>query len=138
MSALELAIRLLQTAGPVTAIVDIGVWPGIAPQVAAMPYVVVNLIGETDEQMLSGAGRMYETRLEIACVAGSITAANALGEAVKTALEDLTNHSVIGAGDPPADLGRVNTWKTGADVTDWSDDRSSFRRLMDFGLRWRP
>jgi hypothetical protein len=137
MSALTTAIALLVEDEAVAGLVADRIYPVVAMQGAPRPHLVVTLLSEEDAQMLDGAGGYPESRVSVECIADTATAADALGEAVKGALEDVTNQ-VVGEIDSSPSLAVVATvYKAGADITDAADDRSVFRRVLDFMVRWR-
>lgn len=137
MSALRITIAALLAAPGVSAAVGARVYPFIAPQGSAWPHIIVGLVSEDDEQMLSGAGLFFDARVEVACIATSATAADALGEAVKVALQDVTNQAFDDGELPPGFSAVATILKDGADVSDYSDDLTVFRRIMDFRVRWQ-
>ncbi len=130
MSALSIVITSLIGSSAVTDVVGTAVYPIAAPQGFAIPYVLVSLIGENEDQLINGASGYYESRVLVSCVCKDPTSANALGEAVKAALGDITKQTIGSATS-------VDVMKDGADFTDHSDDRSVFRRVLDFTVRWR-
>ncbi len=139
MSAIRLAQELLLAAAAVTAIVGERVYTIKAPQDAARPFLILSRIGENEDQLLEGAGGVYTATLSVACHAErSFSDADALGEKVKAALGNVTNRAVYSPDSPATRLGTVTAWKSGADVTDHSDDGRVFRRIIDFEFRWQP
>lgn len=139
MSALAIVTTLLRRDGPLAGHVADRVFPVVAPQGAARPYVIARTIAEDDEQILSGAARYYESRVEVQVIADSATTADAIGEVVKTALEDVTAMTVLDDASPAGTIATsVTIVKAGADVSDHSADRTVFRRVLDFTVRWRP
>ncbi len=136
MSAVLIVSTLLRRDGDVVAIVGDRVFSIVAPQGAPAPHVVLGMSGERDEQILVGAGRYPETRATVACIATTPTAAIELGETVKRAIEDI-NSAVVDNDSPAAFRFEATIFKDGADVTDHSDDRTIFRRVIDFRVRWR-
>jgi hypothetical protein len=137
MSALTTVIAILVEDDAIAAVVSNRIYPVVATQGAPRPHLVVSLVSEEDEQMLSGAGGYPESRVSVECIADTATAADALGEAVKGALGDVT-HRTVGEIDASPSLAVTATvYKAGADITDAADDRSVFRRVLDFMVRWR-
>lgn len=130
MSTLEIAITRLKAVTAVTDIVTANrIYPVAAPQKAVAPYVVVGLAAEEDEQLLAGAAKLYKGRVQVDCVAADGNNADLLGEAVKAALEDVVKASIAGK--------TVDSEKDGIDFTQVSDDRTAFRRVIGFYIRWQ-
>jgi hypothetical protein len=131
MSALAVVIHLLgadQTIGAEA-------YPVVIPERAALPCIVVNLIAEDQNVVLNGSQNSYASRVSVACHAGTATAANALGEAVKSCLGGVINAAVDIGESPALEIG-ATILKAGTDLTDYSDDRTVFRRILDFNVRW--
>lgn len=76
---------LTENAG-VTALVGTRVYPVIAPQAATLPLIVYTLISGQQEESHSGASGLARPRYQFDCYAETITAAFALGEAVRLAI----------------------------------------------------
>lgn len=110
-----------------------------APQSVALPFLIIDLVSE-DEWLrnLNGAAGQYEARVSVACHASSADGADTMAEVVKAAIGDLLNHEVTDGESPPARLGNVDTWMAGASAFDWSEKGDVFRRIVDFGVRWKP
>ncbi|AZO29424.1 DUF3168 domain-containing protein [Mesorhizobium sp. M1B.F.Ca.ET.045.04.1.1] len=131
MSALEIAITKLTATSAVTSITTAaGIYPIDLPQGASAPCLVVNIVSGFDEQMLDGAGKYYRHRVTVECNAYTADEAMALGDAVMSALQENIN-ATIGS------FSGVTTQFADLDRTDTSDDRSTYRRLLDFFIRWR-
>lgn len=138
MSALTIVTRLLLNASPVTAVVGDKVRSYGAEQGLTTPFLVLNLAGGDDEQMLDGAGKYRAQRVSIEAISGNRAQANSLGDLIIDALGDVVKETVFGAGSPaPVIAVDVDVFEAGADLTDSSDDRSTFRRVIDFSVRWR-
>jgi hypothetical protein len=134
MSATGLIIQMLCQDPDVADLASNAVYPVIAPQDALTPYITVRVIAEEAEYVLAGANGSFDSRIEVACHHRTFALVDALGEAVKGALVCNIERDVEDA-DGNA-LGTVTTWKAGTDISDVSDDRKVFRRLMDFRGRW--
>lgn len=134
-SALDLLIRVLSDNSDVAAIVGTRIFGIVAPQTKAMPYIVCSLIYEDQDVTLEGHQDGYDSRVSVECVASSVTNAVELGETVKSALS-IAHHPVLSDDIPAEELGRVTLFKEGTDVTDYTQDRSTFRRFVDFRMRW--
>ncbi len=139
MSAIALMMRLLEAGPTVSAEVNAVYAVRASKQAAPLPYLVLSLVSE-DEFIrdLAGASGKYEARVAVACHAATALQADHIGETVKAAVGDLLNVEVLSADSPATRLGAVETWMAGATVFDWSNDNSVFRRIIDFGVRWRP
>lgn len=130
MSAIEIVITKLKATAAVTALVPkASHYPIMWPEAAQPPAIVINIAGDSDEQMLSGAGKYYETRVRIESMAVSGTAVIAIGNAVRDALQDIVKATIAGFHD-------VDITYNGQ-FTDWADDRSMARVVSDFSVRWR-
>lgn len=128
MSAVSIAIQALLANSGVTDLVKKRINPNVAPQGGDMPDIVVSLIFDNDDLLLSGAARYPEARVSIACRGTTFKSVDAVGDAVVTALRDLRGTFA----------GRSATFfKEGTDVTDFSDDFSTQRRILDYRIRYR-
>ncbi len=131
MSALEITIAKLLSVAAVTDMVSNRVFAEV-PQLAVKPYILVGLVSEADVVLLEGpAAKFPESTVSVECVALSMTLANAIGEAVKVALQDVTKETIAGHAD-------TDIRKAVSDFADRSDDRLSSRRVLDWYVRWRP
>lgn len=129
--SLMIVSALLNADTAVKAIVTNRNYPLELPERAAPPCNLLMLVGGRDDQLLSGAARYYEGRIRIESIAVDQTAAMNLGTAVRTALESIVKQTVAGATD-------VDVWFDNFDTADRADDRSTFRRIQDFGVRYKP
>lgn len=130
MSALQIAVDLLKDSSEVIDIVtENRVYPVVAPQNAAVPYVIVSLASGNDEQLLSGAARIYTSRIQVDCLAASAALSMTLGDAVGEALEDVVKAAISGF--------IADVMRDGVDFTDFSDDRTAFRRVIGFTVIWK-
>lgn len=134
MSALAIVTKKLTTYAALNAVVPAGsVHSFEAPQGLASPYIVLNLVSESDEQMLRGAAAYFDSRVQVECIDASGTKANNIGELVKMALQNVVKENItVGA----TVFQGVDIYKADSDLTDRSDDRSVSRRIMDFYVRW--
>lgn len=131
MSALEIAVTKLKATSAVTSkTTAVRIYPIDLPQGAQQPCLVVNIASGYDEHMLTGAGKYYRHRITVECLAATPEAVIALGDAVMTAMEDNVN-ATIGA------FAGVTTQLADLDRTDYTDDRTTYRRTLDFFVRWR-
>lgn len=130
MSAITIVITKLKATVAVTNLVPkASHYPIMWPEAAQPPANVVNVVGESDPQMLTGAGKYYDTRVRIESMATTGTAAIAIGEAVRDALQDVVKGTIAGFHD-------VDIIYNGQ-FTDWADDRSIARVTTDVSVRWR-
>jgi len=117
---------------------DASVYPIVAPQNASLPFVIVACIWEAQDFALAGAADAFDARFSLACNARSAADADGLAEAIKRVLEGIRRREIT-TGAPAASLGVLTCWKEGTDTMDYSDDRTVFRRIMDWRVRWeRP
>lgn len=137
MSALEITTAALVAAPAVAAIVGDGdspptlaIYPVAVPKAYSRPCLVVSLTAELDGQMISGAAGYVESRVQVQCLADDPTAANDLGEVAKFALGNIVKQTVGG-------VSHVDIYNAETDFTDISEDRSVYRRVLDFYLRWK-
>lgn len=128
MSAISLTIKALLANAGVTGATSTRVYPLSLPLKTTLPAIAVAMSAEDEPYTLSGAGQYPESIVQVHCIAATAGAAIGLGEAVKDALQDL--HYTTGGAD---------AWfaKEPVDFTDFADDQSSFRRVLNFAVRWR-
>ncbi|MDB5541231.1 MAG: hypothetical protein JWQ89_2958 [Devosia sp.] len=88
--ALDILRGALEGESAVTAKVGARIYPVEAPQQATMPSLVLHLVDERDERMLSGAGRYPVARFIVDCIGETFGQAAGLGLTVKDALRDWT------------------------------------------------
>lgn len=135
MNAVTLVVRRLLADAGVAALVDTEVFPVLAPQGFAAPHIVVSLVHEDADVVLEGHRNGFFSRVSVQCKAADVSAAIDIGEAVKSALA-IVNEPVYSGATPPVEIGTITCWKEGTDITDYGDDRSVFRRLLDYRVRW--
>lgn len=136
MSSIVIAVQLLLEEPAVTAIVGQRVYPVFPDPGAQMPYIVVYLVSESEEDLLGGASQLRDGRVSIESVtAGDVVALLPLGEKVIAAMRDKVNYPIANC--------TVTTRKADSDVTDASQQTagngvvSSVRRITDFYTFWR-
>jgi len=130
--AIAITRTVLIASAAVLALVDRNsVYPILFPQNAVPPCLVLNIVGNRDEQMLSGPGGYFEARVGVECLAETPSAAIELGTAVLSALGGIVKQTVGTATD-------VDITFAGIDYTDSSDDRSMCRRILHFTVRYKP
>lgn len=138
MSALDIVRRLLLADADVMAEAD-AVFVVRAKQGVAPPFIVLDLVGENEFlRNLAGSGGQWDSRVSVACHAARAADADAMAETVKLAIGDLNEYPVGDGASPETVLATVQTWMASASLFDWSEDGSVFRRLVDYGIRWRP
>ena len=128
MSAIEIVTAILLADATITGKVGTAVTPLVARQGQALPYITLDLVSEDEDQHLVGATGSFEARVAVHFHGATYGEADALAEDGKAALGNVTNRAVAGA--------TVSVWKDGADVSDFADDRSLYRRIIDFTARW--
>lgn len=136
MSATAIAVRLLLANDDLNTAVSSRVYPVVAPQSKALPYVVVSLVYESQDVVLEGQRDGYSSRVSVHCIAEKPEAADRLGELVKRALSSVIHQTVADGASQPMAVATV--LKDGTDLLDFNDDRTVFRRLLDYSIRWIP
>ena len=129
MSAVFMTIRALLANGTVTGVVSDRVQPFPIKQGTALPALAVALSAEDIEMMLSGSSQYPNATVQVHCITTTATSAIQLGDKVKGALRDLNFSD-----SPPISASFI---KDALDFTDFSDDLTTFRRVMGFSVRWR-
>ncbi len=124
-----MTIRALLADATVTAVTSTRIQPFPVKQGTLLPAIAVALSGEIEEEMLSGSSQYPEASVQVHCIAPTATAAIQLGEKVKVALRDLYFSDA-----PPVGASFV---KEAVDFTDFTDDLTTYRRVMSFTVRWR-
>jgi hypothetical protein len=66
-----------------------GVFPGLAPKEASLPYVVVGQLGAESVTSFSGVNRLQWARLRFGCHAMSYLGAKTIARSIKAALNGL-------------------------------------------------
>lgn len=128
MSAIQLAVDALKLNQAVTSITSLSrIFPLASPQGVTLPHVIVHIASGGDDQLLTGAAKLYRSRIQCDCIAPSATVAEQLGNAVRGALEERKSNY-------PAKL--RDCFVDGVDGSDYSDDRTSFRRYLGFHIHW--
>jgi len=99
------------------------------------PFIVISHVAESQESLLASQVEHYETRVSVEVMATSAIECDRQGEAVKHCLGYVI-HQRVGVG--------VNSWsdvcirKAGGDTIDFNDERTVYRRTIDFYVRWKP
>lgn len=77
----------LAAAAGVTALVSTRIYPGVAPENAALPYIVYSLTNTERLSTLLGSGDDARYQMQIDCVANTYTSGKAVAAAVVAALQ---------------------------------------------------
>ena len=128
-SAVSLTLKALLAQSGVTGTTSTRIRPFPLPQGETLPAIAVAMSAEDEEYLLSGAAQYPNATVQVHCIATTATSAIQLGEKVKDALRDLHFSD-----SPPVSASFV---KEALDFTDFSDDLTTFRRVMGFSVRWR-
>jgi len=86
-----LTYKLANTAG-VSALVSDRIYPGIAPQGAALPYLTYQRVSGPRTYTFDGASGIEAPRIQIDCFAATYSGVKALATAVRAALSALTGN----------------------------------------------
>ena len=136
MSGINITTKTLLASPAVTLVVGQRIYPLFSPQGAALPNIIVHLISEPDHNMLSGAGKYYESRVSVECrTAGNVPQLFGLANAVIAAMQDKIEYGIASC--------VATIRKEGSDETDSSDEANaqgtvdSVRRIIDFYIHWR-
>ena len=123
--------KLVTLPAVVSAVGGIGkLYPIEADQGVPPPYIVVNHMNVADTQMLAGAGEYYESRIRVMIVGATRDAVENLGTTIVTEFGRVVKQSFAGATD-------IDFRKADMDMSDSADDRSTFRRIVDYYVNWR-
>lgn len=138
MSARGIVIRKLLTAAAVTQVAGERIFPSQAPQDATKPYILVHKPAQQNEQMLGGDAGYPQARVSLEIVGRTGAEVDSLGKLIFDSLKNVTNETVDDGQSPATVYGRdVTIIPTDFDVDDYSDARKSFRRIIDFYVRFR-
>lgn len=128
MNAITIVVNKLKATSAVTSKVP-QIFPIDWPQGAQPPVIVVNLVGDSEHQLLDGGSGYYESRVRVETMGAVATETSTANDAVRDALRSLVKATVGAAVD--VDI----AYLTG--TSDKSDDRSTYRFISDFSVRWR-
>lgn len=133
MSALGITIQALKAASNLSSLVGTRIFPLELPAGRCKSALLVTLIYESTYAQLPSPSEFYNARMQITCMSDDgVATVNAIGEAVKKALEPLG----------PAIFGEFVAWfvKEGTDVISVSPQGAEklYTRTMDFYVKWRP
>lgn len=125
MSAEAVVYALLSGAAPVTAIVDTKIYPAVAPEGTALPFLVYEEVSRIDRHAVSLADpAMVTTRMQITAVADHYAQLKTLLAAVHAAC---SNRRGLVAGIPD-----VCTRPAGRGPDLFDGERSVFSQSIDF------
>lgn len=136
MSALVITVNKLVNS-PVAGDVENRIFPTAALQGAVMPYLIVSKPDEQSRLLLAGAGKYPRSRVSIECIAATAAEADRLGKKVYDAFATMINEVVNDGQSPPSSYVATIT-PADFDFDDYSDERTSFRRVIDFYVDWNP
>lgn len=132
MNAIDIAIHFAKANADVIAKTTARrLYPGQAPQEATTPYVVFNLDGGADPQMLEGAGGYPEVRVVAECLGSSASEALDVGDAIHAALDNVVKATIAGIASD------IDIYWQGFDITDPADAMALSRRSIHFYVRAR-
>lgn len=128
MSALPVIEAILSAAAPVTGIVSNRIFYSVAPQGAAVPYIVLIGTSEGDEVLLQGQAQFPEGLISVAMYGADFPAVESLGDAVIAALQDAAGTY----------RGRTATvMRDGGGSFDFLPADRIHRRIDNFSVRYR-
>lgn len=128
-NAVSITVQALLGGSGVTAIVGQRVEPITAPQAGQLPDLIVNQMGSQDEMLLDGQGQYPEARVRVECRSRTKTQVLAMGDAVIARLRNLRGTF--------AGVEVTSFLQTETDMTDHAEDFSTYRRVLDFHVRYR-
>jgi len=88
----------LRNDASVAAIVSTRIFPNLAPQNAAVPYVTYQLISTVPHNLLKGAAPSERKVFQVNCISNTYLQAKSIAEAAKTAINGTVGYCV-GEGD---------------------------------------
>lgn len=130
MSGVQICSRLLDDSSAVAAPVHIG----LVTQPTVPPFICVSHVYEGQEVVLRGAAPKFETRVSVSIFTADAIECDRLAEAVKNTLGYVV-HQRVGSGTTA--FRDVSILKTGGDIFDYNDERTAYRRVIDFMVRWQ-
>ncbi|MDQ6434391.1 DUF3168 domain-containing protein [Mesorhizobium sp. LHD-90] len=128
MSALPIIESLLSAAPAVTGIVSDRVYYSVAPQGAALPYIVMVGTAETDEVLLQGQAQFPEGLVSVAMYGADFPTIESLGDAVISALADASG---LYRGH------EAKVQRDGGGSFDFLPADRTHRRIESFSVRYR-
>lgn len=128
MNAVPLILSKLLATTAITDLVGQRINPGTAPQGGQLPDIVLSLIAGSTKHLMRGRTDHDEDRITIDVRALSYRGADAIGEAVVSAIGGMAE-DVSGR--------HVQAFRV-SDATDYDDTFKVYRRMIDFTVRHRP
>lgn len=131
MSAIRIVERLLKADSAVTNNIELVAMT----QPTQPPFIVISHVAESQDSFIHTAVDHFETRVSVEIMAASAIECDRQSEAVKRCLGYVI-HQRVGTG--------INSWidvcirKAGGDTLDYNDERTVYRRTIDFYVRWKP
>ena len=77
----------LSTDSGVTALCSTRIYPNLAPEGTAFPYITYQMVAGTRISTIPGIGDMIRKRIQISCHANTYSESKSVGTAVESALE---------------------------------------------------
>lgn len=125
-----LAIRnILQSDAPVQTLVSSRVFPELAPEGVAMPYLVYSIVSNSPSDAKDGT-RIDEAQVELFSVASTYSAANDLADKVRAAMDRKSATVSVAEGDVV-----VQSCHYTNEVTEVSADRKTYVSIQDYTIR---
>lgn len=119
--------QLLAGSAAVQALVSGRIYWGVAPQGAALPYLVLNIISATDHPHMQGAGGFWQYRVQVDSYGADRPAARTLSRAVRGEIN----------GTRAGDI-RLILFDAEREVFEGGADGRPFRTTQDYIITWRP
>lgn len=135
MSALVITIQKLLNSD-VAALVGNRIFPTAAPQEALKPYLIVTKPDEQSRIHLEGPGKYPRSRVSIECNADTAVEVDRLGTKLYDAFANMVNEVVLDGQSPPLSQYKATITPADFDFDDYSDDRTAYRRVVDFYVDW--
>jgi hypothetical protein len=132
MSAIIIVGKLLHAAPNVTKTIEIG----RMKQPMQVPFIVLYHTYESQDVLLVSAVERYETRVSVEIVTDDAIECDRQAEAVKACLSYVAHRDVSNGSDPGWE--DVSCFKAGGDVFDYDDERTVYRRVIDYRVQWKP
>lgn len=130
-------VKLVSTQDVIDILGGAKIYPSVAPQGVNPPYIVVHKPAQLNRQLVAGPSGYPRARVSLESVAMSAADADTIGELLLSVLGNVTNETIESSGSPPEVSGVATIMAADFDMDDYSDDRSTYRRIIDFYLDWR-
>lgn len=125
-----LAIHAILTGdSPVNSAVSGRLYPELAPEGAAMPYLVYSVVSNTPSDAKDGTP-IDEAQVELFSVASTYSAANDLADKVRAAMDRTSTTVSVAEGDIT-----VQSCHYTNEVTEVSADRKTYVSIQDYTIR---